>query len=107
MALKVIDAIKEKKPKAYEETVQVDELDERGLPTGRKTEVPKVAYFNVYQDRERWLDGRLVELEIEEIDELDASGNPTGRKLKASQVRVQRGSLDDVIGIHITYEVVA
>lgn len=84
MPIKVSDPAKDKKPKRYEETLDVPELDPSGAPTGNMLKVRRIAADPaIYQDREQWKEKRLQELE--------AAG--------VSEVTVVRGSDDDVIGL--------
>jgi len=69
----------------YLETIEVDEVDQNGQPTGKKIRVPKHPIdVKEMERREGWARGRIEKLKQ----------NP-----KVKEIIVTRGSYDEVIGV--------
>jgi hypothetical protein len=72
----------------YQDVAEVDELDPKGEPTGKKLAIRNVPLpLEVCQEREAWLAAKLEALKSDP---------------NVHQVKVLRGSYDDVIGIEVT-----
>jgi len=102
--MEVVDELKGKAPKRYEEMDEVDVLDATGMPTGEKRKVPRYPAYERGTECERWLEGALTDLPNQRLDQLDAEGRPTGRKLKPTIAKVERDGFDVAVGISVAWE---